>query len=70
MHEVIDLADYATPEALAEQYPELFTLPQLRWALRFREDNGLAEYVTRMGRRLYIRVPGFTRWFQSQGREG
>ncbi len=70
MHHRTQLEEYATPEGLAERHADLFTLPQLRWALRFREENGLAEHVTRMGRRLYIHIPGFTVWFQSQGREG
>ncbi len=69
MHDETRLEDWATPEALVDQHPDKFTLPQLRWALRFRDENGLAEHITRMGRRLYIHIPGFTRWFQEQGRE-
>lgn len=65
---VTTLGDFATPAALARAYPELFTLAQLRWALRFREYNGLGAHVTRMGRRLYIHIPGFTEWFRSQGK--
>jgi hypothetical protein len=64
------LSDYATPEALADDYPHLFTLPEIRWALRFRHENGLGQHVTRLGRRIYINVPGFTEWFKRQGREG
>ncbi len=69
MHDATRLEDWATPETLVDQHPDKFTLPQLRWALRFRSENGLAEHVTRMGRRLYIHIPGFTRWFQEQGKE-
>lgn len=70
MHETTQLQDFSTPEGLAKSHPQLFTLPQLRWALRFRHENGLDQHVTRMGRRIYINVPGFTEWFQRQGREG
>lgn len=63
------LEEFTTPQGLAEKHPTLFTVPQLRWALRFRDENGLAEHVTRFGRRLYIHEPGFVRWFESQGRE-
>jgi hypothetical protein len=63
------LSDYSTPEGLANRYADLFTLPQIRWALRWRNENGLSEHVTRMGRRLYIHVPGFTTWFRERGRE-
>ena len=63
------LGDFATPEGLVSTYPELFTLSQLRWALRFRKHNGLGAHVTQMGRRLYIHVPGFTEWFWNQGNQ-
>ena len=70
MHNATRLDDWSTVEGLVDQHPDKFTEPQLRWALRYRDENGLAEHVTRMGRRLYIHIPGFTDWFQSQGREG
>ena len=70
MSESTQLDEYTTPDALARRHPDLFTLAQLRWALRFRDENGLAEHVTRLGRRLYIHVPGFTGWFQARGLEG
>ena len=63
-----DLADYLTLQQLLREYPGMFTESQLRWALRFRQENGLAEHVVLFGRRLYIHVPGFTQWF-SQHRE-
>ncbi len=69
MHNVTHLGDWSTVEGLVDQHRDKFTECQLRWALRYRDENGLAEHVTRMGRRLYIHVPGFTRWFQSQGRD-
>ena len=70
MHNATYLDDWSTVEGLVDRYSDKFTEPQLRWALRYRDENGLAEHVTRMGRRLYIHIPGFTDWFQSQGREG
>jgi len=69
MNNSTPLDDWATLEALVKRYSDKFTEHQVRWALRWRHENGLARHVTRMGRRLYIHVPGFTTWFRSQGRE-
>ncbi len=63
------LSDWTTIEGFVRDHPDKFTESQIRWALRFREENGLAEHVTRMGRRIYIHVPGFTEWFQRRGQE-
>lgn len=65
-----NLDEYSTPEGLAKKHSELFSLQQLRWALRFRDDNGLSQHVTKFGRRLYIHEPGFVTWFHRQGQEG
>ena len=64
------LSDYSTVEQLAERHADLFSEGQLRWALRYRDENGLAEHISQFGRRLYVHVPGFTRWFQQQGAQG
>lgn len=64
------LSEYLTVDGLVDAYPHLLKESQVRWALRFRYENGLAAHCIRMGRRLYIHVPGFVEWFQAQGREG
>ena len=64
------LADWATVEGFVERHEGLFTEAQLRWALRFRSENGLAAHVRRFGRKLYLNEPGFITWFEAQGREG
>ena len=63
------LEEWATIEKLVADSDGLITESQVRWALRYRNENGLAEHVTRFGRRLYLHVPGFARWFKSLGGE-
>lgn len=55
------LRDWVKVEALIEQYSQ-FTLPQLRWLLLHRKSNGLSQYVRKIGKPLYINVPGFLQW--------
>jgi hypothetical protein len=44
-----------------------FTENQLRWALRYRDENGLAKHVRKFGKSLYISRSGFFEWFEQQG---
>lgn len=55
------LRDWVKVEVLIEQYPQ-FTLPQMRWLLLHRKSNGLFQYVRKIGKPLYINVPGFLQW--------
>ena len=43
-----DLREFRTVEKLVQEYPDLISEHALRWALRFRHDNGLEEHVTRL----------------------
>lgn len=58
------LTEFALPEQIAEQYPQ-FPEPRLRWWLRERKRNGLDQHVRKLGKQLYVHVPGFTRWVDS-----
>ena len=64
MSEHPTLAEFALPEQLSDQYPQ-FPPARLRWWLRERERNGLAPHVRKLGKQLYLHVPGFVRWVDS-----
>lgn len=55
------LAEYQPVAAFLNENSQ-FSENQVSWLLRFRDENGLAMHVTKIGRSLYIHVPGFLRW--------
>jgi len=59
---VSDFSEFETPEGLSAVSGGKISVSQLRWALRFREENGLNEAVIKFGRRLYIHKPSFFKW--------
>ncbi len=65
---VPDFAEYETPESLVEASGGKLSMSQLRWALRFREDNGLDVAVVKFGKRIYIHRPTFMRLVFGSGR--
>ena len=64
-----ELNDWVTIDHLVDRHSDKFTRGQILWALRHRDENGLNAHVTRLGRHLYINLPGFTTWFVENGRE-
>lgn len=60
------LDEYTTIDGMVDDHPDLFSKTQLRWALRYRSSNGLAEHTLKFGKRLYIHVPGFVTWLRHQ----
>lgn len=64
---IYDLRELRTIEKLVEEYPDLISENALRWAMRFRHDNGLDQHVTRLGKHLLIHIPGFTSWLMKRG---
>ena len=44
-----------------QQYPQ-FTEQQMRWLLLHREANGLSKHIRKIGKPIYIHVPGFLQW--------
>ena len=56
-----------TIEQLCNEYPDLISEHALRWVLRHRHENGLAEHVTHFGKSLVVYVPGFVRWLMTRG---
>jgi hypothetical protein len=60
-----NLDDFQPPEVISDKYPQ-FPAPTLRWFLRQRHLNGLDAHVRRVGKKLYIHVPGFAAWIDSR----
>ena len=44
-------------------YPQ-FSEHQMRWLLMRRQENGLSECTRKIGKPLYINVPGFLKWIE------
>lgn len=60
--------DFAKPEDIAEEYPDLFTRSGIRYLLRDRKANGLSDCgaVVFIANRLYVHREKFFAWFASQ----
>jgi len=59
-----------TVQQFCHEYPA-FTLGGMRWLLFHREQNGLAQAVIHVGRRVLIDVDRFFEWIDAQnGPEG
>jgi len=67
-HDQLTLADACTPETLAKEHPELFTVSQLNWLIKTRKKNGLAESgaILKISRKIYILKSKFFTWFKQQ----
>lgn len=60
------LDNLRTIDQLAERYPQLVTVPALRWQLRHREENGLAPACVRLGKKLLIDQPRYEAWLATR----
>ena len=62
------LADVCLPETLAKENPHLFTDGQIRWLIKTRHKNGLADAdaVLKISGKLYLRKSKFFEWFIRQ----
>lgn len=60
------LDDLYTVEQLAAKYPNLVTVPALRWQLRHRDTNGLAPACVRLGKKLLLNQPRYEAWLASR----
>lgn len=58
------LKDWVKIKDLVSQNPHLITLPQMRWLLNKRQLNGLDAHTRKIGKYLYIYVPGFIYWIE------
>ena len=65
-HSTLD--NVCLPEALAKENPDLFSDGQIKWLLKTRHQNGLAEAdaVLKISGRLYLIKSKFLDWFFQQ----
>ncbi len=66
----IKLDELFTVEQLAQAYPQLLTVPGLRWQLRHRDTNGLGAACVRIGKKLLISKPAYESWLAQRGERG
>lgn len=62
----IAVDDLRTIPGLIAENPDVLTEPMLRWQLRHRFENGLAQFCVPVGRKLLISKSGYERWLASQ----
>jgi hypothetical protein len=62
----ISLDDLETIESLAARFPRLLTVPTLRWQLRHRDANGLADACVPVGRKLLISRTRYEAWLATR----
>lgn len=51
--------------SMAAEESGVFSEGALRWRLFHRDENGLAECVVKIGRRVYLDLDAFDRWLKS-----
>lgn len=56
------LDDLRTIEGLAQEFPQILTVPTLRWQLRHRDENGLSSACVRVGKKLLIYRSRYAAW--------
>ncbi len=58
---------FLTKKAFIQQYPGIFTLPELDYLIRIRTVNGFVRAVRKVGpRKILINVPEALSWIDSQ----
>lgn len=58
---VPDFSEWETIRGLSKLSDGKLTETQIRWQLRFREQNGLDKAVVKVGKTIYIHVPTYMR---------
>jgi hypothetical protein len=64
----MSLSDLYTVEQLAAEFPNILTVPALRWQLRHRDENGLAPagVCVRVGKKLLLNRPRYEAWLATR----
>jgi len=65
-----NLSDFGwvTIEGLIDFTNNQISENQIRWCLRSKNHNGLAEHVTTLGRKTYLNKQGFLKWFEENNK--
>lgn len=64
--EALPLEDLHSVEDLAAQFPKILSVPTLRWQLRSRDTNGLAQCCVHLGKKLLISKTRYERWLATR----
>jgi hypothetical protein len=64
----LSLSDLNTVDELAAKFPNILTVPALRWQLRHRDENGLAAagVCVKIGKKLLLSRPRYEAWLTSR----
>jgi hypothetical protein len=68
--ENISLDDLHSVESFAQKYPALLTVQTLRWQLRHRDRNGMAQCCVALGKKLLISKSRYESWLAGQAGKG
>jgi hypothetical protein len=60
--DTLQLEDLHSIQELAARFPEILSVPTLRWQLRHRQDNGLASACVSVGKKLLISKSRYEQW--------
>lgn len=64
--DALSLADLNTVDELAAKFPNILSVPALRWQLRHRDENGLAPACVKVGKKLLIHRPRYEAWLATR----
>ena len=64
-----DQQRFVTTEQLMQEV-SCFSLGRLKWLLYQRRENGLDKVVHKVGKRLYVDLPGFLAWMREHNDRG
>ena len=64
--DALALNDLYPLEQFVAAFPDVLTIPALRWQLRHRDTNGLAPACVRIGKKLLISKTRYESWLNSQ----
>jgi hypothetical protein len=60
------LSEYVHYSEIPRYYPRLITPNRIHWMIRNRDANGLDEHVLKVGNTLFVHLPSFADWLDSQ----
>ena len=60
------LSEYAHYTEVPQHFPGLITPNRIQWMIRNRFENGLNQHVLKIGKTLYVHLPSFATWLDSQ----
>lgn len=64
--DAMSLDDLSTVDQLAAAFPNILSVPALRWQLRHRDENGLSVACVRVGKKLLIHRPRYEAWLATR----